>query len=288
VRFARVRGGGENTCTFCVMLASRGCVYKTATSANSGRHRNCHCGVVAGVAGQTTVEGHDLEELRGRWQAFEEIDGYRDAKTGAKLSKEERDYLHEAYLDGGEVEAMLAAVQKARDTVVGIDRMEGRPSLDVSGKDVVSELGRRNRDWLLTGKVPEVDTSVVVEKTGICPQKHEIDTAERLAKAGFNANFQVDFRYEKDGNVTIGLPDLDDGTELKSLLVASSANASIDRHLRSAGHKEGLVSVVIDNSWGVLDDIAAIRSIRKNMEWRHVNDVLYIASDGSMGRIRTK
>jgi hypothetical protein len=38
----------------------------------------------------------------------------------------------------------------------------------------------------------------------------------------------------------------------------------------------------------VLDDIAAIRSIRKNMEWRHVNDVLYIASDGSMGRIRTK
>ncbi len=63
VRFARVTTGRE-TCTFCIMLASRGAVYHTRQSAGEFRHfhRRCDCKVVPGFEDDpmaTLVEGHD-------------------------------------------------------------------------------------------------------------------------------------------------------------------------------------------------------------------------------------
>ena len=79
VRYARVPQG-EETCDFCLMLASRGFVYLTAESAEGWNHthRNCDCIVVAGVghneAGAATsmgdwvqdteLDGFDLEAMR--------------------------------------------------------------------------------------------------------------------------------------------------------------------------------------------------------------------------------
>lgn len=42
VRYARIPAGGE-TCKFCLMLASRGYVYKTAKSAGEDGHYHAHC-----------------------------------------------------------------------------------------------------------------------------------------------------------------------------------------------------------------------------------------------------
>ena len=78
-RFARVPGGTE-TCSFCVMLASRGFVYHTYESAGGldHWHDNCKCVVVPGwdtyAAGpsrrssaSTEVEGYDPDELYDRY-----------------------------------------------------------------------------------------------------------------------------------------------------------------------------------------------------------------------------
>ena len=78
VRFARVPTGAE-TCTFCIMLASRGAVYHTRKTAGEFRHfhRRCDCKVVPGFEDDPDaelVEGVRPEELRDQWAACKRAD----------------------------------------------------------------------------------------------------------------------------------------------------------------------------------------------------------------------
>lgn len=77
-RFARVPTGLE-TCTFCLMLASRGAVYHTRKTAGEFRHfhRRCDCKIVPGFGDDPDaelVEGVRPKELYARYKQFKEID----------------------------------------------------------------------------------------------------------------------------------------------------------------------------------------------------------------------
>lgn len=101
VRFARVTTGRE-TCTFCLMLASRGAVYHTRRTAGEFKsfHRGCDCKVVPGFEDNPDaelVEGIKPGEMRDQWWRFEKI----DATEG--LSSAERNRLKLLVLDGGEL-----------------------------------------------------------------------------------------------------------------------------------------------------------------------------------------
>lgn len=77
-KFARVPTGYE-TCTFCMMLASRGAVYHTRKSAGEFRHfhRGCDCKVVPAFGNdkyEEVVQGVRPKELLGQWECFKEID----------------------------------------------------------------------------------------------------------------------------------------------------------------------------------------------------------------------
>ena len=79
-RFARVPTGFE-TCTFCLMLASRGAVYHTRKTAGEWKHfhRRCDCKVVPSFEDDPlaeVVEGADPRELYDLYKQFKEIDGY--------------------------------------------------------------------------------------------------------------------------------------------------------------------------------------------------------------------
>lgn len=81
VRFARVPTGWE-TCTFCLMLASRGAVYHTRKTAGEFEHfhRRCDCKVVPGFEDDPMaelVEGYRPRELYDRWKAFDQIDSWK-------------------------------------------------------------------------------------------------------------------------------------------------------------------------------------------------------------------
>ena len=111
VRFARVPTGAE-TCTFCLMLASRGAVYHTRKTAGEFRHfhRKCDCKVVMGFEDDSDaelVEGVHPEELRDQWWQMEKI----DAAEG--LSGVERDELKRNVIDGVE---LPEAVRKVNPT----------------------------------------------------------------------------------------------------------------------------------------------------------------------------
>ena len=76
--FARVPTGIE-TCTFCLMLASRGAVYHTRKTAGEWRHfhRGCDCKVVPSFEGDPDaelVQGVKPRELYERYKQFKEID----------------------------------------------------------------------------------------------------------------------------------------------------------------------------------------------------------------------
>lgn len=101
VRFARVPTGFE-TCTFCIMLASRGAVYHTCKSAGEFKHfhRHCDCKVVPGFEDDPDaelVEGVNPEELRERWWQLEKVD------ATAGLSAAEREELRRKVMEGGEL-----------------------------------------------------------------------------------------------------------------------------------------------------------------------------------------
>lgn len=73
-RFARVPSGAE-TCTFCLMLASRGFVYHSeATAGLDHYHPNCNCRIAPGFDGME-IEGYDPDELYRIWKRTQ------DAKT---------------------------------------------------------------------------------------------------------------------------------------------------------------------------------------------------------------
>lgn len=120
-RFARVPTGFE-TCTFCLMLASRGAVYHSRKTAGEFKHfhRNCNCKVVPGFEDNPDdelVEGIKPGEMRDQWWKFEKI----DATEG--LSSAERDEMKRLVLDGGELPEVVRKTNPAAHM-----RKDGRAS----------------------------------------------------------------------------------------------------------------------------------------------------------------
>ena len=93
-RFARVPTGLE-TCTFCLMLASRGAVYHTRKSAGEWKHfhRGCDCKVVPSFEDDPyaeVVEGVKPRELQERYKVFKQIDLMKTLDDSNKKELKER------------------------------------------------------------------------------------------------------------------------------------------------------------------------------------------------------
>ena len=160
VRFARVPTGFE-TCTFCLMLASRGAVYHTRKTAGEFKrfHRRCDCKIVPGFGDDPDaelVEGVRPKELYERYKQFKEIDedesltsADKDAAKRAVLGSPGPPVVYEkpkeafAHERGGSYDlAAHEALQAAGHEVVV--RKEGAPE------------GFSNIDLLLDGKLCEL------------------------------------------------------------------------------------------------------------------------------------
>lgn len=87
-RYARVPTGAE-TCDFCLMLASRGFVYHSASSAAVDHtHESCDCRVICGFPGDE-VEGYDPDSIYDRWQRqIDQLAEERAERKGTEASDE--------------------------------------------------------------------------------------------------------------------------------------------------------------------------------------------------------
>lgn len=93
-RYARVPTGSE-TCDYCLMLASRGFVYRSLAAA-SHFHSGCDCRVVPSWEAHE-VEGYDPEELYARWQEAVDAKAEERAERRGTSFDEERRAIMAAY-----------------------------------------------------------------------------------------------------------------------------------------------------------------------------------------------
>lgn len=93
-RFARVPAGDE-TCDFCLMLASNGFVYHNEVTA-SHSHENCDCRIVPSW-GADSVEDYDPDEIRERWREAVNDMAERRAERNGTTVDEERERIMDGY-----------------------------------------------------------------------------------------------------------------------------------------------------------------------------------------------
>lgn len=95
-RFARVPSG-EDTCEFCLMLASRGFVYHTEAAA-SHTHASCDCRVIPSWDSYE-VEGYDPDALYDKWQGAIDAKAEERAERNGTTVEDERNRIMKSYGD---------------------------------------------------------------------------------------------------------------------------------------------------------------------------------------------
>ncbi|WP_165247493.1 VG15 protein [Adlercreutzia sp. ZJ141] len=142
IRYARVPMGSE-TCTFCIMLASRGFVYLSASAAGEGNHfhRGCRCKVVPGFSGME-VEGYDPDELYRKWKGFDKIDKMQG------VSDFDKRVLKAAFVQGREpYDRVMKALDDYEITSAKLERYALSPDGDANkAKAFAGYLGYTAKD----------------------------------------------------------------------------------------------------------------------------------------------
>lgn len=117
IAYARVPTGAE-TCTYCMMLASRGFAYHSEESAGHADHRGCNCLIVAGLKGQTMVEGVDPDEQYRTWKELASV----DAKLArGEIDKDEAERRKREVVDAHpNATAQLPAAQARKEQSSGV------------------------------------------------------------------------------------------------------------------------------------------------------------------------
>lgn len=223
-RYARVPRG--ETCGFCLMLASFGFNAKTEEAA-SHSHAHCDCRIVPGFDGKTKVRGYDPD---GMYERYNECLAALGGRNGISsdwyaMPREDREAFIKGH--GGSNSKALKAYTNSR---------------------ISSEISTRDPRWFKTGKEPKVGfISKEVEKRAT---KAEIGTAKRLAHHGVASTFIQDYRWvQEDGRKRkVGLPDLENGIEIKTIGTSGNAWGAMKNYLDSTAGKEGVKCMVVDNS----------------------------------------
>ena len=117
-KYARVPTGDE-TCDFCLMLASRGFVYSSEATGGAVKldhyHSGCNCRVVCQWE-DGGVEDYDTKAIYGRWQsAVDALARERAEKRGTTV-EEERDKIFRGYANSAKHAKKLARMRAGKST----------------------------------------------------------------------------------------------------------------------------------------------------------------------------
>lgn len=147
---------------------------------------------------------------------------------------------------GYDPEGMRGRWEKIAETV-GVDPEDAS---DERRNKILREVEKRDWKWLYSGKTPKVTYVSDSVKKRVTPEERR--TAKRLANGhGFNARFIQDYEWvikENGRKERIGLPDLENGIEIKTLTTSKNANGAMRNHLDNSREKVGLKRVIVDNS----------------------------------------
>lgn len=250
VLFARAPTGSE-TCTFCLMLASRGAVYHTRKNAGEFKHfhRGCDCKVVPGFDGNAdaeVVEGYDPKGMRERMAMVEKGAGLSFASGGD--SRALGDYMR--LLDPDWL--LYGKTPKVGYADAGTAAKKAGDPDHPAEKRVAERLGAHGF------RVVFVDDE---------PREYDAD----------KGMYQV-----------VGLPDLDTGLEIKNVSTSRSEN-TISKHIGKSKKKRGYAQIVIDVSENEgLTDEEARKMIANSLRRHRLASALLIRHDGGIETVYPK
>lgn len=204
IRYARVPQGP--TCSFCIMLASRGFVYASRESAGQLEqyHDDCNCRIVAGMPG-TEVEGYDYKGMYERYRQCR--DSITHGETGSRnpvwrdwkrLSSEEQASYAEA--TGGDAYNNYLMHR------------------------IVQEMSTRDMKWLYDGTAPDP----IYEKSRELLLEHEKSGIDGLIQNGIAPRVKVEV---PDAPTNI---DFKINGELWEMKNVTNANSSVSNQIKRA------------------------------------------------------
>lgn len=198
-RWARVPVGP--TCGFCIMLAGRGYVYRTAESAGLMRayHRNCNCDVYPSW-GSARLEGYDQEGMNSR---------YRQCRATLSMLLNHDEYERQMRSLPGNMK---------------------RPSYDLwELRMIAEEMDRRDHQWLYDGTIPTVKWEKSRE-TLMHETPRDLPVIEALVRNGFDVIVRAETAPRNYSN-----PDLDiNGRPVEIKSPTSSNPRNIEEAVRDA------------------------------------------------------
>lgn len=239
LRYARVPRGGS--CAFCLMLASRGFVYHSKTSAGEDKghyHNNCHCAVVAGNL-KMRVNGYDP-------------DGLNERMTKLAASLDIDDW-------------MAAAADKELTKVLNRELANRDKRWVLNGK--VPEVEYENKLAKKNVHPHEIEQAKRLAQHGI--------------KCVFQVDYEVDEKTKGTARQkTIGKTDLANGIELKSLRHTTNLRKRIEKELRNSRDKKGFKSCHFDAYDTDFDEKEISKALKDKMKQVHVRRSSFIDPDG--------
>ncbi len=262
VRYARVPFG--NSCAFCLMLASRGFVYETKTTAGEDKghyHAHCRCKIVAGKKG-TEIKGYDPDGLNKRMQQVAQELGISD-------------FSWYRYQGNSAVQAVLQR-----------------------------EIRLRDKDWLLTGKPPEVDYSNNPrENYGIRKVENNDYSKENFKKRGneWRDLFVHDtlakngYKVQPQGGADIDLRINGQPWEVKSPIPTRDPNSGslrwVENNVKAANTQfkkrgiNGETSLILSGYYYATDDAVIEKELVKRARQHKVKRVMFIDKTGNIKRL---
>lgn len=271
------------SCSWCSMISSFGFHYNSAYNVEKARHKPnptaCRCGVCVDFNHDDPhLKGYDPDKMYYRFSAIADKLGIDFTRENQANSKARRRILAAYEKSQRKSRTVNARITKVADSL-GIKVADGKATNTADKKLLFSELKLRDRQWLLTGKPPEVDyENELAEKNA---HDHEIEQAKRLSKQGIKCTFQVDYEEIDKKGTLIGKPDLNNGIELKSLTNVENLRARIGKSLKNARKKKGFKHCHFDAYETDFSNEEIAFALKKEMELRGVKNASFLGKDGS-------
>lgn len=275
------------SCSWCSMISSFGFHYNSTFSVEKARHKPnptaCRCNICIDFnQDDPHLKGYDPDKMYYRFSAIADklgIDFTRENQANSKARKRILAAYEKSQRKSRKVNARITKVADS----LGIKVVDGKATNTADKKLLFSELKLRDRQWLLTGKPPEVDYENELAKKNA--HGHEKEQAKRLSKQGIKCTFQVDYEVDEKTKgtarqKTIGKTDLNNGIELKSLSGTQNLRKRIEKELRNSRDKKGFKSCHFDAYGTGFDEKDISKALKDKMKQVHIRRSSFIDSDG--------
>ena len=151
------------SCSWCSMISSFGFHYNSAYNVEKARHKPnptaCRCNVCVDFNhDDPRLKGYDPDKMYYKFSAIADklgIDFTRENQANSKARKRILAAYEKSQRKSRKVNARITKVADS----LGIKVVDGKATNVADKKLLFSELKLRDRQWLLTGKPPEVDYS---------------------------------------------------------------------------------------------------------------------------------